>query len=411
MAALDRELRTLAYRRPGWISGNASLERVTSSIEFVFGEDRKDQLLLLVKDGDGLTRYQSPHWPADLDPDAIDLALKDAGSVGDGDADTVSERTPRGPPWAESEGTWRSRGGGRQASPFTKAPRFCFVKTASSLWRVGVMGNDRERLVLALNCAGLQEELHRLRNGFLVVLPLALLLIGWGGWWVAGQAVRPLRRIADVADGMTARGLDQRIPSSGEDPEINRLIRVLNGMMDRLEASFRQATRFGADASHELKTPLAVMQGELEHALQSATPGSPEQRVFANLLEETQRLKTITRGLLLLARADAGQLPLTLESVDLGEALEELTEDIEALAAQHRIRVERSETPGLRVRGDATLLRQAMQNLLHNAVHYNETDGWIGITLNRQDTEVRFEVSNGGPGIAEAERPRLFERF
>ena len=156
-----------------------------------------------------------------------------------------------------------------------------------------------------------------MRNIFLVTLPAALLLVGGGGWLVAGRALRPLKTIAQTAERVTARGLDQRIPVSDEDPEISRLIQVLNGMMDRLEASFNQATRFSADASHELKTPLAIMQGELENAVQAAEPGSPAQQVFSNLLEETQRLKTITRGLLLLAQADAGRLKLALEDVDL----------------------------------------------------------------------------------------------
>ena len=141
-------------------------------------------------------------------------------------------------------------------------------------------------------------------------------LVGLGGWLVAGRALRPMRVIAETAEHVTASGLDQRIPVSNEDPEIARVIQVLNRMMDRLEASFRQATRFSADASHELKTPLAIMQGELENALQAAAPGSREQQVFSNLLEETQRLKTITRSLLLLAQADAGQLKLARETVE-----------------------------------------------------------------------------------------------
>jgi signal transduction histidine kinase len=182
-------------------------------------------------------------------------------------------------------------------------------------------------------------------------------------------------------------------------------------MIDRLEASFHQATRFSADASHELKTPLAVMQGELENALQSAPTGSPEQQVFANLLEETQRLKTITRSLLLLAQADAGQLPLTREPINLSAALEGLKEDLEALAAESRLEVRFNAEPDLRVRADWPLLRQAILNLLHNAVRYNDPAGYIEVTLASRNGQVELEVSNSGPGIPASDQARVFDRF
>jgi two-component system, OmpR family, heavy metal sensor histidine kinase CusS len=220
-----------------------------------------------------------------------------------------------------------------------------------------------------------------------------------------------LRNIAQTAERVTARGLDQRIALSIEDPEITRLIQVLNRMIDRLEASFHQATRFSADASHELKTPLAVMQGELENALQSAPTGSPEQQVFANLLEETQRLKTITRSLLLLAQADAGQLPLTLEPINLSRALGGLTEDLEVLAAESQLEVRFNAEPDLRVWADWPLLRQAIINLLHNAVRYNDPGGSIEVTLASRNGQVELEVTNSGPGIPASDQARVFDRF
>jgi heavy metal sensor kinase len=274
-----------------------------------------------------------------------------------------------------------------------------------------MLGTPETTLIVGLNLAALQAEMHRVRTLFLLALPAALGLIGAGGWWVAGRALRPLRTIAQIAERVTARGLDQRIPPWSEDPEIGRLIDILNRMMDRLETSFRQAVRFSADASHELKTPLAVMQGELENALQAALPGSREQQVLANLLEETQRLKAITRSLLLLAQADAGQLPLTLDRVNLSTALGDLTEDLEALAAEARVRLEVKAGSETWVKADCPLLRQAILNLLQNAFRYNESDGWIAVTLGRRDGQVQLEVANSGPGIPEADQPRLFDRF
>jgi len=420
LAGLDREIRALAYRHPGWMGGRANYERLSSAIEFIFGEDRKEQLLLLVADVNGQTRYRSPHWPATLDPSTLDLRLADAARPDRQELTTTTSAEPpprtdtmarRGPPWAAGTGGGRRQETSAPLPDFSKAPRF-FTQTAGSLaWRFGVLGNDNDRLVLGLGLADLQTELARLRNGFLVALPLALLGIAWGGWWIAGYAVRPLQSIAQVAERVTARGLDQRIPLSNEDREIARLIGVLNGMMDRLEASFQQAIRFSADASHELKTPLAVMQGELETALHTASPGSPEQQVYVGLLEETQRLKTITRSLLLLAQADAGHLPLTVEPINLSQALAGLTEDVEALAAESRIAVELVLERQLHVQADWPLLRQAISNLLHNALRYNEPDGWIRVSLATRSDHIELEVGNGGPGIPAEIQSRIFDRF
>lgn len=420
LAGLDREIRALAYRHPGWMAGRANYERLSSAIEFIFGEDRKEQLLLLVADAQGQIRYRSPHWPPTLDPSALDLHLEDAvklerpnaGAPSSAEQSSKPEPSPRrGPPWGAGAGPGRGSETAQPLPDFSKVPRF-FTRTADPLaWRFGVLGNDSDRLVLGLGLSDLQAEMARLRNAFLIVLPLALLAIALGGWWVAGYAVRPLESIAQVAERVTSRGLDQRIPTSTEDKEIARLIHVLNGMIDRLERSFQQASRFSADASHELKTPLAVMQAELEDALQAAPSGSPEQRVYAGLLEETQRLKTITRSLLLLAQADAGHLPLALAPLDLSEALVGLMEDMEALAAESRITVEHFFEPGLHVQADWPLLRQAISNLLHNALRYNEPDGWIQVSLKSGAGRVELGVCNGGPGIPAADQPKIFDRF
>ncbi len=405
VAALDREIRSLAYRHPGWMGGRANFERLASTLEFVFGEDRKEELILLVTDATGEARFRSVHWPPGLGIASDDLQLADDPTPATG------PRIPRrGPPWAGGGGG-PGRGGSAPLPTFSKLPAFRWAQTDGVTWRLGIFGDGDDRFVIGIDCADLQRELVRIRAGFLVALPLALALIGSGGWWLAGRALRPLRSITRVAEGMTARGLDQRIAPSAEDPEIDRLIGVLNGMMDRLETSFRQATRFSADASHELKTPLAVMQGQLENALQAAPAGSREPEVFAELLEQTQRLKAITRTLLLLAQSDAGSLPLSRTRVDLAEELKTLLEDVETLAAGQGVRVEQDLGSALWVEVDWPLLRQAIGNVLQNAVRYNEANGWVRATLTSRDGCAVLEVSNGGRGIPEAEQPRIFGRF
>jgi signal transduction histidine kinase len=190
-----------------------------------------------------------------------------------------------------------------------------------------------------------------------------------------------------------------------------RVIQVLNRMMDRLEASFRQATRFSADASHELKTPLAIMQGELESALQGAAPGSKEQQTFSALLEETQRLKSITRGLLLLAQADAGQLKLTRQPVNLTTMLQSLVEDAKILAEDMGLDFEVQLPADFIVQADRALLHTALLNLLVNAVKYNEPGGRLRVALAVASNHIQLEVGNTGPGITPEEQSKIFDRF
>jgi heavy metal sensor kinase len=253
--------------------------------------------------------------------------------------------------------------------------------------------------------------MDHLRRTFVWTLPLAFLVVGVGGWLVAGRALKPLRAIAETARKVTATGLDQRIPQSHESPEIRRVIEMLNHMMDRLEKSFRQATRFSADASHELKTPLAIMQGELENALQSAPPGSSEQQLCNTLLEEVQRLKTITRSLLLLAQADAGQLKLAVDDVNLSAEVEGLLEDAKVLAGDKRLSFEETIPANVVAQGDRALLRTAMLNLVSNAVKYAEPGGRVKVALALEDGQLVLSIGNTGSGIPPEETLRLFSRF
>jgi len=252
-------------------------------------------------------------------------------------------------------------------------------------------------------------EMGQMRNALLIALPLALLLIGAGGWVLAQRALRPVRKLAFTAEGITAKGLDQRIAIEDDDAEFVRLITIFNRMLDRLEQSFGQAVRFSADAAHELKTPLTILQGELEQALQDAAPGSREQQAYNELLEEVQRLKEIVRKLLLLSRADAGQLTLNLEPVNLSEAVAAVGEDTEVMAPG--VTVRRDLAPDLWVNADPDLLGQALRNLASNAIKYNREGGWIEFRLHRAGQTVRLTVTNTGDGIPPADRDRVFERF
>jgi two-component system heavy metal sensor histidine kinase CusS len=415
--AVDREIRTLGSRHPGLLAGRGNYERLNSSLAITFGEDYTNHVTLLLRDSTGRALYASPNWPAGLDPGMLDAHLAatslnpQSTSATTNNASALPATRRGGPGWGGGRGFGAGRGGPPPDIVFTKPPEFFSAQTPAGPWRFGVMVSDDLTLVLGLNQTEVETELNRVRNAFLLTLPVALFLVGLGGWVVAGRALRPLKTIADTAEQVTVRGLDQRISPSTDSPEVTRLIHVLNGMMDRLETSFRQAIRFSADASHELKTPLAIMQGELENALQSAAPGSAEQQLFSNLLEETQRLKTITRSLLLLAQADAGHLKLALETVDVSAELDAMIEDAGVLAADLRLQFDVAVQPQVRVEADRALLHTAMFNLISNAVKYNEPGGRISFRLEGAEKQAVITIGNSGPGIPPADQPKIFERF
>jgi signal transduction histidine kinase len=409
--ALDARIRALGTRQPGWMFQDRDFRRLEENFEFIVTTPGDAApYFLLVADGQGRVLHQTQDWPEGVAVDALVVPLAD----GKDGVDPIEEVDR--PVWGRGQGPGRGRGpggggGGGQPMRFTKEPDFFTMAAAGRSWRVGRLGNDELTLVIGLSADATVAELRQLRNAASIALPAALLFIGLGGWFVAGRALRPLQRIAETASRVTARGLDQRVPDIGGDPEITRLVAMLNDMMNRLEASFHQATRFSADASHELKTPLAIMRGEIEQAIANASPDSPEQRTLNSLLEEAHRLGGIIRSLLLLSRADAGRLVTTLEPVDLTSLLHELVEDASASAEASAIRVESDITSGIRVSGDASLLRTAILNLLGNAIKHNLPEGMARVVLSEKDNAVYLEVANTAPPISPDEHEEIFERF
>ena len=409
--ALDARIRALGTRQPGWMLQDREFRRLEENLEFVITAPADAApYFLLVADGDGSVLHHSDDWPEGVEMERLVTPLADRDDVVE---HTDKAAHPRG--WAGGRGQGgpgRGRGpGGGQAVRFTKVPEFSTITAAERTWRVGRLGNDDLTLVIGLGADATAAELRQLRNAGFIALPVALLLIGLGGWVVAGRALRPLQRIAGAASRVNARGLHERVPEIGGDPEITRLVKTLNEMMDRLEAGFHQATRFSADASHELKTPLAIMRGEIEQAITSATPGSREQQTLNSLLEETHRLGGIVRSLLLLSRADAGRLVTARETVDLTEILRDLAEDADATADVAGIQFESSLDAGLVVSGDTSLLHTAILNLLGNAMKHNRAGGRVMVNLADERDLIRLEIANTAPAIPDEERDVIFDRF
>lgn len=289
-------------------------------------------------------------------------------------------------------------------------PPFVTEKTAEAQWRIGAMKFPRSQVAIAVSLQAVNQEMASISNIFLVSIPVALLLIAVGAWLISGRALRPIGQLTGVIQQVTVKGLDQRIPIATTDVEFVELIQVFNQMLSRLERSFTQASRFSADAAHELKTPLTILQGELERTLQQVDPGSEVQQRLSNLLDEVRRLSGIMRKLLLLSLADAGQMSLYLVGVDMSELLVEMLEDVELLAPH--LSVKHHIPSGLKVQGDRDLLMQVLQNLLSNAIKYNLTEaGWIEISAQQQQNQLHITIANASKDIPASDRDRLFDRF
>jgi heavy metal sensor kinase len=421
---VDRELLALGdpqVRRPQPPEHWPHFDR---SLAVLYGDDQADQYVICVTDPALHPVYAAARWPAGVKLADLGVAERHVTPLPLPQFRPPPDAAPGGrpglrPPPRPDEpelrepfpGAPRGPGGNPQAGPPLRPepPRFVTQAAAGRTWRFAVLGNDQVTLVIGTDLAGFQAEIRRFRNTCLVAAPAALLLLAAAGWLLALRALRPVKVIAHVTGGITAAGLDRRVPVMAADREFRELIDVINGMLARIERSYRQATRFSADAAHELKTPLTILQGQLEQAVQAAPAGSLEQRTCAGLLEEVQRLKSIVRKLLLLAQADAGQLRLNRQRIDVGEMVQRAAEDLRDQAPDIRLQV--AAEGGVFIDGDADLLGQALQNLLSNACKFNDDRKDIRIALHAAGGRARLTVANTGAGIPAAEQDRLFERF
>lgn len=279
-----------------------------------------------------------------------------------------------------------------------------------TLWRVGAGANAERSMIFALDLEPVVTMIRHAASAMLLSIPVALMLIALGAVFMASRALRPVHELTSLVERITARGLSERVESRVRDEEFEKLIQVFNEMMDRLERSFLQANRFSADAAHELRTPITVLQGHVERMLQGSAPGSQMQQDLGDMVDELHRIKSILEKLLLLARMDAGQLHVHTEPLDLSELVASIAEDLQAIAPA--IEVEASLEPSVHVSANASLLETAIQNLGGNAVKYNlESNGWIRIELLRRDGSALLAISNTGPKISPEEREKIFERF
>ncbi|WP_229506832.1 sensor histidine kinase [Pseudoduganella rivuli] len=283
------------------------------------------------------------------------------------------------------------------------------LDSADRSWRVGSVTDGPVTVWIGVNRSLSNAQLRASFGRFAGALAGMVALIGVLSWYLAGGAMRPVERLTRVMVRINATDLDRRVSTEHEDREFAELITVFNAMLDRLQRSYQQAVRFSGDAAHELKTPLTILQGELERSFARAASDPALEQGLANMLDEVRRLDSIVRKLLLLARADAGQLHIPMTRTDLAPLLEELAEDIGLMDDSRAVRLELPQH--LYVNGDAELLGQVLHNLVSNAIKYGTAGGWIALTAREEGQHWQIDISNASEGIAAEHWDRLFDRF
>ena len=257
----------------------------------------------------------------------------------------------------------------------------------------------------------MRREMRGLLFILLLWLPIAVLTAGIFGYTLARRALAPIEQMAERAQSITADRLHDRLPIGNPNDELGRLASVFNDTLRRLESSFDQMRRFTADVSHELRTPLTAIRSVGEVGLRERRDDKAYRGIIGSMLEEVDRLASLVDRLLRWSRAETGQTKLAQEVIDLKDMADDVVGYLGVLAEekQQSLTVAQAGTPwGL---GDRQVLRQALIDLVDNAIKYTPESGAIEVRVSESAENVTMEVIDSGPGIAPELRTRIFDRY
>jgi heavy metal sensor kinase len=277
-------------------------------------------------------------------------------------------------------------------------------------WREAVVATRGLTVLVGRDIGEVGREIWALAGTIAMVAIAGVAASLAGAWFLAGRALAPVQRINETARRMAAGDLDARIAVERTDTELGQVASALNLAFDRLRESVERQRQFTADASHELRTPVATMMAELEWALLHDRP-APDYRESLDICHRAgARMQSLVEGLLLLARADSGELPVRRSSVRFDALVADAVELLRPLAEQRGVALRVSAAP-LAIDGDPDRLRELLSNLLYNAISYNRPNGLVTVGIERQDAVACLRVRDTGIGIDPTELPHVFERF
>jgi heavy metal sensor kinase len=263
----------------------------------------------------------------------------------------------------------------------------------------------------AVSEASARRQVRSLWVQLALLTLMVLTLGGLGGYALAHRSLGPLARMAEHARRITAEQLDDRLSLEDSGTELNQLRDAFNDTLARLERSFAQLRRFTADASHELRTPLTALRSVGEVGLRGSRSVEDYREVIGTMLEEVDRLSRMSDELLMIARAETGRAPARFEPVDLSVLAAEVSERLSVLAEERGQTLETRADGPVIVQGDRLALRQALLNLVDNAIKYSPEETRVLVRVRHGPDRAWVEVKDEGPGIPPEDQERIFERF
>jgi heavy metal sensor kinase len=275
----------------------------------------------------------------------------------------------------------------------------------------GLIGGWPLRVRVARSEDPLVADLRRLLLVFLVSIPVGVLLAAGAGYIVSGRMLRPLSRMAAMARSISADRLSERLPVENPADELGQLASVINDTFARLEESFERLKRFSADVSHELRTPLTAIRSVGEVGLRERHDAHGYREVIGSMLEEADRLAHLIDELLMLSRWESGRIKPVTERFDLAHLTSQVAEQLQVLAEERGVLLDVALGGPLSVEADQTMIRQAVMNVLDNAIKYTAEHSRVRVWCLSDATHHRLAVDDEGPGIPVEHRDRVAQRF
>jgi heavy metal sensor kinase len=264
---------------------------------------------------------------------------------------------------------------------------------------------------LATHLHYVRKSLSAFKSNILAALPIVLVLGSLGGWLLARRSLTPIGYIASKAQMMTSKSLGERLIPRGTGDEMDDLIETINGMIARLEESFKRMAEFTADVSHELKTPLCALKGEAEVLLSRGRVADEYQEGLAHFIERFDQLNRMINDLILLSKTDSSQVELKKDPVRLDLLVNDLGDIFQILAQQKNIVLKIDPIQETAIVGDKIRLQQLFTNLIDNAIKFTPEKGSIWVTSEENGGNVLVKVKDTGIGIPKEEQENIFKRF
>jgi heavy metal sensor kinase len=282
-----------------------------------------------------------------------------------------------------------------------------------AIQRVIIAAHGAEYIVVAASSLEpTDEELESLRDILAYIVPIALVLAGIGGWFLARQSLSPVVAMAARARRMSAENLSGRLPAGNPRDELGRLAETFNDLLGRLEAALGQQRQFMADASHELRTPVATTRTAANVALQQPHRDENEYRETLAIVEQqATRLSRIVEDMFTLARADAGTYPVRRAPMYLDEVVDEVVRAARVLASTRGVAIELAAVSSAAFTGDEELVRRLVGNLLDNAIRHAPADSTVNVDLQKGPGGYSISVRDHGSGVPPEIQPYIFDRF